>query len=375
MRESSTEPVVLRTALGQHPISAVLRSRELTEPGIELAFADVEPIHRAFAPMVREQAYDVSELAVVTALQAIAFDHPIVVLPVVVAARFQRRCLITLSSRPVEDPRELRGKRVGVRSYTQTTGFWIRSHLAEDYGLAAGDVDWVTQEEAHVPEYADPSFVHRTLPGSLVDALRTGEIDAAILGNDLPSGDEFAPVIDHAAERDHDWSVKHGFVPVNHLVAVSARILEREPDAVRATWRLLSRAEEQAGSTGTDAQKVTMAGLDRLNEPIEEIAAASFAQGLVPRLLTADEVFGPVRQLAALPRALLIPGGEVSPPTRKAPHRRGVEEDTACRHRPCRPPLTSPNSPDSTGEHSTRSAGRCMRTSPSRFSPAWSSGC
>jgi L-cystine uptake protein TcyP (sodium:dicarboxylate symporter family) len=145
--------------------------------------------------MVRQQAYDVSELAIVTALQAIAFGHPVVILPVVVAARFQRRCLITLSSRALADPRELRGQRVGVRAYTQTTGFWIRSHLAEDYDLAAGDMEWVTQDEAHVPEYADPPFVHRTLSGGLVDALRAGEIDAAILGNDLPSGDEFAPVI------------------------------------------------------------------------------------------------------------------------------------------------------------------------------------
>jgi 4,5-dihydroxyphthalate decarboxylase len=299
VREQPAGPVVLRTALGRHPVSAVLRSGELTEPGVTLDFADVEPIHRAFAPMVRTQAYDVSELAIVTALQAIAFGHPVVILPIVVAARFQRRCLITLSSRPVSDPRELRGKRVGVRSYTQTTGFWIRSHLAEDYGLAADDFDWITQDEAHVPEYADPPFVHRTLPGSLVDALRAGEIDAAILGNDLPSGDEFTPVIDHAAERDHDWYARHGYVPVNHLVSVSAQALEREPDAVRAAWRLLARAEEQAGQTSADAPRPTMAGLERLSEPVKEIAEASFAQGLLPRPLTADEVFGPVRQLIA----------------------------------------------------------------------------
>jgi hypothetical protein len=42
-----------------------------------------------------------------------------------------------------------------------------------------------------------------------------------------------------------------------------------------------------------------MSGLQRLNEPINEIAAASFAQGLLPRLVTVDEVFEPVRQLAS----------------------------------------------------------------------------
>jgi 4,5-dihydroxyphthalate decarboxylase len=289
---------VLRTALGRHPVGAVLRGGGLTEPGVELAFADVEPIHRAFAPMVRQQAYDVSELAIVTALQAIAFGHPVVILPVVVAARFQRRCLITLSSRSLADPRELRGKRVGVRAYTQTTGFWIRSHLAEDYDLAAGDLQWVTQDEAHVPEYDDPPFVQRTLSGGLVDALRAGEIDAAILGNDLPSGDEFTPVIDDAADRDHYWYVKHGYVPVNHLMCVSAPVLEREPDTVRAAWRLLVRAEEQAAAASPDTPRVTMTGIEGLTGPVSEIAAACFAQGLLPRPLTTDEVFGPAMQLA-----------------------------------------------------------------------------
>jgi 4,5-dihydroxyphthalate decarboxylase len=312
--ELAREPVVLRTALGRHPIGVVLRSREVASPEVAFDFADVEPIHRAFAPMVREQAYDVSELAIVTALQAIAYGHPIVILPVVVAARFQRRCLITLSSgsagsRPagspsVGGPGELRGKRVGVRAYTQTTGFWIRSHLAEDYGLAASDIDWVTQDEAHVPEYTDPPFVHRTLSGGLVDALRAGDIDAAILGNDLPAGDEFAPVIDRPAERDRDWHARHGYVPVNHVISVSAQLLERSPDAVRAVWRLFAQAEERAAAgaasgaaSGASGVRVTMSGLGRLTGPIEEIAAACFAQGMLPRPLTADEIFAPARQL------------------------------------------------------------------------------
>jgi 4,5-dihydroxyphthalate decarboxylase len=81
-------------------------------------------------------------------------------------------------------------------------------------------------------------------------------------------------------------------------VSVSARTLKREPDAVRAAWRLLSRTEELAGSASTDTPRVTMSGLKRLHEPVNEIAAASFAQGLLPRPLTANEVFGPVRQLA-----------------------------------------------------------------------------
>ncbi|WP_435136192.1 hypothetical protein [Actinacidiphila sp. bgisy144] len=293
----------LSIALDTHPVGTLLRGGTLTDPRVRLDFADVAPIHKAFAPMVREQRYDVSELAVVTALQAIAHGHPVAVLPVVVAARFQRKCLIAHRSRPVTDPAQLRGRRIGVRAYTQTTGMWVRSHLAEDFGLAADQSQWVTQDEAHVPEYADPPFVDRSLSGSLVEALRSGAVDAAVLGNDLPGGDEFVPVFDRAAQRDRAWYDAHGYAPVNHLVAVSTEVLARQPDAVRGAYALLCRAEEtaarQAADRQPDAPRLTRSGADRLSGPIEEIAAACLAQGLLPRPLTAEEVFGPARDLLA----------------------------------------------------------------------------
>jgi 4,5-dihydroxyphthalate decarboxylase len=291
----------LRIALGDHAIGDLMRGGEFIDPRVDLEFVRVDPIHRAFAPMVREQAYDISELAIVSALQAVAYDHPVVVLPIVPASRFQRKCLISHRSNPITDPTQLRGRRVGVRAYTQTTGFWVRSHLAEDFGVAADESHWVTQEGAHVPEYRDPPFVDPTWPGSLVDALRFGSIDAVILGNDLPSGDEFVPVFDHAAERDRVWYDVHGYAPINHVVVVATSTLQREPEAVRAAYGLLSHAEgtaaHAAAMASPDAPRLTMSGLDRLTGPIEEIAAACFEQGLLPRPLTAEDVLGPARRL------------------------------------------------------------------------------
>jgi 4,5-dihydroxyphthalate decarboxylase len=84
--------------------------------------------------------------------------------------------------------------------YTQTTGMWVRTHLAEDYGLPIETMRWITRDGAHVREYVDPPIVeHVPIDKSLPDMPRDGDINAAILGNDLPKDDEFAPVIpDHA---------------------------------------------------------------------------------------------------------------------------------------------------------------------------------
>lgn len=296
MPENTAGPAVLRTVLADYPHTAGLKNGEIVSDRVRLDFTSVSPIHRAFAPMVRHEAYDVSELAVVTALQAIAYGRPIVLLPAVVASRFQRGCLIAHADRPVA-PRELAGRRIGVRAYTQTTGMWVRAHLAEDFGVAAEDVRWVTHQEAHVEQYEEPAFVERVPAGtSLPDLLREGRIDAAVLGNDLPEGEEFVRVYPDAADRDEQWWRQHRFMPVNHMVAAGESACRRDPAAIREAWNLLRRADA-AVVRPQDAPSPTLFGLARLLEPVEFLIDTCLAQGLLPRRLTLDEVFAPCRDV------------------------------------------------------------------------------
>lgn len=292
----------LRTVLANSPLSAPLKRGELTGERVRLDFVEVAPVHKAFAPMVRQQAYDLCELAVVTALQAVAHDRPVVLLPAVVASRFQRGCLIASRARGPLAPRQLAGKRIGVRSFTQTTGMWVRAHLAADYGLATERMHWLTRDSAHVEQYADPGFVEH-LPGdkSLPDMLRDGDIDAAILGNDLPQGDEFFPVIADAAARDMAWWQRHRFMPINHMLVASREACRRDPEAVREAYRLLLQADRLIPAMA-DAPRPTLFGFESLRIPIGVVIDACVAQGLLPRRLSVDEVFGPAEDiLGALP--------------------------------------------------------------------------
>ncbi|MFG2781318.1 hypothetical protein ACGFY7_26145 [Streptomyces prunicolor] len=287
---------VLRTVLGDYPHTAPLKNGDVHSARVRLDFLPVSPIHRAFAPMVRDEAYDLCELAIVTALQAIAYGRPVVLLPAVVAARFQRGCLIAPASRPVL-PEDLKGKRIGVRSFTQTTGMWVRAHLAEDYGLAAQDLHWTTREGAHVAEYTDPAFVtHDPHAAGLADRLREGRVDAAVLGNDLPEGDEFVPVVPDAAARDEQWWRQHGFMPINHMVAVAASTCRENASAVRESYALLRRADASV-ERPDGTPHPTLFGYERLRVPIELVIDACLAQRLLPRRLSPEEVFGPAREV------------------------------------------------------------------------------
>ena len=155
----------LRIALGDYPHTAALKNKEIKSDRVALDFADIKPVYKAFAEMVRKSAYDVSEMAIVTYLQAKSHGKPLVLLPCVMLGRFQHGTLLYNSERGRLSLSDLPGRRVGVRSYTQTTGTWLRGHLQNDYGVDIYRVKWVNFEDAHVLEYRDPPFVERAAEG------------------------------------------------------------------------------------------------------------------------------------------------------------------------------------------------------------------
>ncbi|MDP2409793.1 MAG: phosphate ABC transporter substrate-binding protein [Pseudolabrys sp.] len=278
----------LVAAIGARAWRERLQADGTAADGLALRFADVSPIHRAFAPMARDQTFDLSEMAIVTALQALAYGKPLLLLPVTVAARFQQRCLIARrSDRPlrVED---LPGRRVGVRAYTQTTGVWIRGILQNDYGVPPQAIRWVTQEGAHLAEYTDPDWVERAPAGrSLVDLLRAGDIDAAILGNDLPDDPDLVPVIADPDAAAKEWFAKHGVIPINHMVMVRKDIAAAQPEAVRALWRALVRAEPPASSS----PRMTAVGVAPNRRGLETVLRYCGQQKLLPATMTVDDIF------------------------------------------------------------------------------------
>src|SRR5258705_7606570 len=72
---------------------------------------------------------------------------PMVLLPNVVLARLQHAYALHHARSDELTPRDLNGKRVGIRSLTTTTGAWLRGILANDHGVDLESIDWVTFED------------------------------------------------------------------------------------------------------------------------------------------------------------------------------------------------------------------------------------
>ena len=224
----------LAALLGDCPVTRALKAGEVRSRRVLLEFADVAVPATAFKRVVRDAAFDVAELAIVTYLMAKERGAPLVLLPAVLVARFQHPLIVYRAARGALAPKDLEGRRVGVRSWSVTTGMWIRSILAEDHGVDAARVSWVTFEEPHVADFRDPPNVACAPVGSdMLAMLLAGELDAAIVNERALSDARLASLIPDPAAAARAWQARHGGIQINHMVVVKQSFARSDPDALR----------------------------------------------------------------------------------------------------------------------------------------------
>src|SRR4051794_30149047 len=119
-RRTTEVSMRLRALLGDHACTAALKNGSIKSDLVAFDFVDYSPTNKGFKPMVREQAFDVSEMAIVTYLMAKSVGKPMVLLPNVVLARFQHAYALYHTRLGELKPADLSGKRVGIRSFTTT---------------------------------------------------------------------------------------------------------------------------------------------------------------------------------------------------------------------------------------------------------------
>ncbi|MGI5452390.1 hypothetical protein ACQEWB_04240 [Streptomyces sp. CA-249302] len=277
----------MKVVLGRDDLAAAAETAvRLT--GTPFERLDVRPVHKASRGFVNEVDVDVCELAVVTLLQAIAADRPLLLLPVTTLGRPQHQTLVTLGELTVGD---VEGRTVGVRSWSQTTGVWVRGFLAEQYGVDLRKVDWRTYEDAHVDVAGDPDWVTRAPEGARLQAdFLDGRLDFGIMGNELPDDDRIRTAIADAREVAAEWSASRGFTPVNHVVGVTEAAAREHRDAVLAAYDALCGAAGAAGSHPV--------GFAALRGPVAQAAAYALDQEVLPRTVDFDDLAA--RSCAAL---------------------------------------------------------------------------
>lgn len=290
--------VTLRTAFANYPHVRALKDGSVTSSRVRFDLEDVPVITRAFRRMVRTLDFDLCEIALTTLAQAHAFAKPIKALPIVVMRGFHHGALICPVGSAIQRPEDLRGKKIGVRAFSQTTGIWVRGILMDEYGVDHRDITWVTEEDAHVQEYTDPPNVVRIGPGQDLKAmLLAGEIDAGIAFAGIDPA-AVRPVIADPMAAANGWFRKTGAYPVNHLMCLKTELAEAHPWLPAELMRLFVAAKKAATEPSAEEKFASIVGPDVLpygleenRTGIEQCLRYAAEQELVPRTYRLEELF------------------------------------------------------------------------------------
>jgi len=274
-------PDLVSVVVGSYPHTAKLKA-EPGFAGLTATFPEISPVHDAFDDMVRTQKWDVCEMAIGAFLQAHEAGKPLLLLPAVMVGGFHYKSIYVAPDSDPGSPADLTGKRIGVRSYSQTTGLWVRGWLSSDYGVTPGSVTWVTTEGSHSAEYHDPANVVRT-DNSLPDGLRNGQISAAILGSGAPA--DLKPLIADWESQSRGWYARHQTVPINHMVTVTRDLAEHRPDVLHAVYQSMANGIAEAARTAAaDPAALPSAiryGLGNVRDAVRLAADYALEQGLI----------------------------------------------------------------------------------------------
>lgn len=263
----------LKTAIATYGHTAAFKNGSIPAEGIRTDFVEVTPIIAAFRRMVRDLEFDVCEMASATYMIAREAGLPVRALPVFTYRRFHHSGFVCRPDAGIRAPRDLEGKRVGVRAWSVTTGIWTRGILQNEYGVDLSKITWVVDDEEHVQSLQLPPNVVQAPAGrSLSDLMAGGELHAAFtdnaglgrsgppkagwLGAKLP--ESYVELFPDAARLEAEWFGKTGIYPVHSLVVVKDALLERHPWIAESLFDALLQSKEhylrqlQAGEPVSD---------------------------------------------------------------------------------------------------------------------------
>jgi len=296
----------LKTAIGSYGHTKALKDGKVAPSGAELEFEDVSPIIAAFRRMCRGVEFDVCEMAITTYLCAKANNLPFTAIPVFLVRAFHNGAVQINPSAGVSSPKDLEGKKVGVRAWTVTTGVWAKDILRNEHGVDLERIDWVVADEEHVQEYKTPPHVTMQAGANLGEMLAAGEIAAAI-GIPKVDSENVKPLVENGNAAAAEWYKKTGVFPINHTLVIKDGLLAANPSLGKDLYDAFKQARDEYVSglaSSTDEADAAMKrtadmvggdplpyGIEANRKAMEAIISAAQSQHILAGPTKVEDVF------------------------------------------------------------------------------------
>ncbi len=246
----------ITAAIGAFDRTQPLLDDRISVEGFDVAWTTGE-LESLFSRAFATAEFDVTELSFCNYLIAASRgDCPYVAMPIFPTRCFRHHALFVRTDRGIGTPRDLEGKRIGLREYTNTVSLVARGVLQSYYGVdltrirwVVGDVDYREREpsEIRLPEIRGLEIT-RADNGLLADLLAGGEIDGLIAY--APPRTLGSPGVGRLFERwweeERAYFAATGIFPIMHVVAVRRSLADSHPELAPALYRAFCAARDCA---------------------------------------------------------------------------------------------------------------------------------
>lgn len=291
----------------------------VTVAGVQLKFVNITPPSQIFLRMLNNEEFDASEMSLSNFMIALGKgDRRFVAIPIFPSRVFRHSYIWINTKSGISQPRDLRGKRVGIADYSMTALLFVRGLLQEEYGVKPEDIHWFRRRKEHVA-IAIPPNVRISDIGkdtTLDQMLEAGELDAVALTAPPRAFLHGSPLVRRlfpdSREVEAKYYLQRQIFPIMHMVVIKRSLYEKDRNlAVRLSegFQAAKLAAIEAYEEGLTAMPWLNLDLEyarqvfghdlapygvKANLPTLEAATLySYEQGLTPRRLDISEIFAP----------------------------------------------------------------------------------
>lgn len=312
--------LTLTGAFGPYDRTEALRSGGVRPEGIDLTCLTLYP-PEIFYRMCRYREFEVSEMSMGSHCFYLGQgESPFTGIPAFPSRVFRHSMVYVNSDSGIERPEALSGRRIAIREWGQTAFVWIIGILAEEHGLDILSVDWVQESEPRVPlKYPEGMRIRTMREGeTLSDMLDSGAVDAALIHQVPACYRQGSPRVRRLFEdfkaSEIDYYRRTGVHPIMHCAVVRSDVRQRAPWALRSLYRALCEAKSLALENIQDYGALSASvpllpavmeetreifgedfwpyGMENNRKTLEKLVLYAGQQGLTPRRLEVEELFG-----------------------------------------------------------------------------------
>lgn len=239
----------LTLALDRYDFLQPLQERKVAADGLEIELVTLSSKNR-HDRMYHDRLYDACEFTmagyIVARSRGIDWMDAIPFFP---RRMFGHHYCFIRAGSEFRNPSDLKGRRIGIRTYENTLAVMVKGMFAHDYGLPVEDVTWVCANNELVGVKPPPSIRVEQLEqgGKLEDLLTAGEIDAtvepALPQAWLTGKGTLARLFPDFQKEEQVYYQRTRLFPIMHPIVIKKEVLDREPWVATSLFNVLTESQ------------------------------------------------------------------------------------------------------------------------------------